>query len=728
MKKLVKIFVAIFVIILLVGCNGKEKPKTELPDLVNKTKQEIEVIFNDFTEDITFSFDFEYSNQIEENVFIKYKEPKEVGDLISAGDEIVIILASEKLYLPDLTGKNKEEIADLFSEIISTLGEGSLNINYKYIYPIDDGDEVFVNYFDGLNAGDVILKDSIINIAINGSYALYPDVEDKTVLEVETLFENLFSDYYDVDYSIIYQDYYDPSLEEGTIISYLNPIDVGEPVKDLENIVLLRSFKTLILPDLYGLKIHEIKELFTRMNIPESKLELKIDYSQYVGAGEFIKYEGYQAGDLFDIQNQRLIIVYDLRPILPDLEGYNKQQIAQNFANVDVNLSYEYVLDNDKEYDIFKGYKNHQIGDEITSRMNVVIELYKNDDVNLYDEVNVTEQLMFSKYISGMGNDLGVELYNPTDEDIILDDYYIAIILGRQVVPDVTIQLSGTIKSKKTYVIVNVDASVELINKSNMQTSLMNFGANSTIQLRRVHNDTYIDTIYDLNNTDTLFDREIMVRKSNLTHGRRNTVYLEWQGFVPDYYDIIGTHPYDGPEDPVFELIEDKIFPEYGMTKVKYLSAADGDTVYLESLDPRDTTNYAGNNRIRFLIIDTPETEKPGQVGQPYAQEAARFTRNMLSNAAEVYLQASLEGGLIDTYGRHLGFIWANVGTISNPNWKLLNYELLKAGLGLIQIAKTGNYQNHPIFSNRYLYQWAQQADNYAKENKLGLYSGIHKD
>ena len=47
-----------------------------------------------------------------------------------------------------------------------------------------------------------------------------------------------------------------------------------------------------------------------------------------------------------------------------------------------------------------------------------------------------------------------------------------------------------------------------------MQTSLMDFGANSTIQLRRVSNNTYIDTIYDLNNTDTEFDREIMVRKT----------------------------------------------------------------------------------------------------------------------------------------------------------------------------------------------------------------------
>ena len=41
------------------------------------------------------------------------------------------------------------------------------------------------------------------------------------------------------------------------------------------------------------------------------------------------------------------------------------------------------------------------------------------------------------------------------------------------------------------------------------------------------------------------------------------------QGFIPSYY-ILGVHPYYRPEDPEFELIEDKTFQEYGMTKVKF--------------------------------------------------------------------------------------------------------------------------------------------------------------
>ncbi len=729
MRKTLKVFVALFLLVILVGCNGGSKEKSKLPDLTNRSKKQITSIFQGITEKITFEFEFEYSNTIAEDFFIRYKEPAKVGDEINDGDKIVIVLADKKLYLPNLTGKNKAEIEESFGDIKAKLGDEAVKLNYKYAYPTFDQENIFVSYLNDLNEGDVVLKNSEIDILINGYYALYPEIQNKTTTEVEALFNELFQSYDYIDYQIVYEDFYDTTIEEGTVISYVIDVEPGDPIKDLENLIIRKSFQTLVLPNLRGFKLHQIKDLFARMNISADRLEFRVEYDQYVSAGEFIKYDGgYKAGDVFDIVNSKLIIYYDIRPVLKDLEGYNKHQIEQEFSNTDVNLSFEYILNNDLEYDTFAGYKNHQIGDEIVSQMELTILLYKNDDVNVLDEINVEQQLMISKYISGMGNNLGIEIYNPTDEDIVLDNYYIAIIPSRQYVLNNSIQLTGIIPSKGVYVVVNIDAEEALRNISHMQTSLMTFGANSTIQLRRSGNNTYIDTVYSLGNISTSFDREIFVRKGHLTHGRRDFVYVEWKSYVPDYLDVIGTHPNDGPEDPVFELIADKTFQEYGMTKVKYLSAADGDTVYLESLDPRDETIYSGNSRVRFLIVDTPETEKPGQVGEPYAQVATNFTKNMLSSATEIYLQASVEGGIKDTYGRHLGLIWANIGTAANPNWRLLNYELLKAGLGQIGIAKTGNYYNHPIFSNRYLYQWAQEADHYAMVNKLGLYSGVHQD
>lgn len=699
--------------------------KLYLPDLTGKTEAEIKTIFNSFNLNTTLKFEYVYDNNVAVDLFVKYKGDKEVNDELNLNEEITILLSAEKVYLPDLVNKDKSAIEDAFDQMLNTLG---LTLEFKYSYPTNE-ENLFISYLEDLNAGDVVLKDSKITILISGQYVLYPEIEGKSTTEVETLFADLFKDYYEAMYKVTFKEQYDASVPELTIISYANDIEVGEQLKDLNNIVVKRSFKTLILPNLRNLKLNEIKDIFEELNIPEAKIFFMPDYDMYVNAGEFIKYgDNLKAGNSFDITKNTLVIYYDLRPILPDLEDLNKHQIEIELNALDVAHSFEYVLDNDFEYDSFAGYKNNDIGDEVTSGMEVVVLLYENDDVNTQSEVKVEEQLMISKYISGQGNNLGIEIYNPTDKEINLEDYYLAIIPSRQYVPNITIQLTGMLPSLAVYVIVNVNASTDLINISDMQTSLMNFGANATIQLRRTASNTYIDAVYNLGNTSTSFDREIFVRKGHLTHGSRDFVYTEWKGYVPEYLSVIGSHPSDGPDDPLFVLIEDKIFQEYGMTKVKYLSAADGDTVYFESLDPRDTTSYSGDSRIRFLIVDTPETQKPGVDGMPYAQVASNYTRNMLSTASEIYIQASVEGGLTETYGRHLALIWANIGTVNNPNWKFLNYELLKAGLGEIGIAKTGNYQNHPIFSNRYLYSWAIEADNYARENKLGLYSGVHKD
>ena len=60
----------------------------------------------------------------------------------------------------------------------------------------------------------------------------------------------------------------------------------------------------------------------------------------------------------------------------------------------------------------------------------------------------------------------------------------------------------------------------------------------------------------------------------------------EWIGFVPSYDQVLGSHPVVRDADPQFVEITDKTFQQYGMTQVRYLRAADGDTVYFESMDP----------------------------------------------------------------------------------------------------------------------------------------------
>lgn len=722
MKRILKLFALIFVITLLVSCNGDKQVTFEAPNLTNHTKEQIEGVFDASETDVNLIFEYQYNNEIESDVFIKYKAPLKVGDIINEGDDVRIILSSKKLYLPNLEGLNKGEIETTFENLLRSDSSLELEIKYEYYYPFSDNKDMFIDYHSDFQAGDVIKNGDTIIVYLNGSYALYPDISNKSQEEVENIFADLFKDYDISEYELFYRDYYDETLEEGIIIDYAIDVEVGDQIEYIESIVLLRSFKNLILPDLRGLQVYQIEALFEEMNIDLERIIFIPDYSSYVNPGEFIKYDGYNRGDSVDIKKQRISIHYDIRQTLPNLEGLNKFEIINKLSEIGLTYDFEYIVDNTQEYDTFASYKYNEIGDEITPNMSVVINLYSNDDVNIGDFIAEEKQLFISKYIDSGINNQGIELYNPTDEEINLEDYYIAILPSGTVLPKEIIYLTGTLASMETYVIVHTDATPELLNKSDMQTSLMSFGPSASIQLRRTSNNTYIDSVYDVGNSSVLMDREIFVRKGHLTHGRRNYVYLEWEGFVQDYYDLVGVHPYPGYPDPVFELISDKTFQEFGMTKVKFLYVNDGDTANFESLDPRDQTSYSGDKRVRFLIVDTPE------IGEPYKKTAENFTKGLLESASEIYLQSSQANGLTETYGRHLALIWANIGTVENPNWKLVNYEILKNGLGALNIGKTPGYEKNPIFGNRHLYQWALSADNHAKENNLGLYSGIPRD
>lgn len=701
--------------------------KFRLPNLDNKTKTEIEDEFNTLLEgnplEVTLQFQYVYDDNKAKDEFLGYAM-HEAGDRITR-DTTVIINLSTYFLAPDLTGLNRGEIEDLFSTLLTAAGHG-ITVNYGYYYPTNNNLNQFVSYADGLEINSKIMKGQTITVGLVGEYLTYPSLEDRTERQVEALFNNMFKDYLDEDFVVFYDSTYDDTVVQDVFVGYIGA-SVGDVILDKE-IVVKKLSKDIILPDLRGLNKEEMEDVFEDLNVNLNRLIFTSSFSENVLPGEFIRYEGVRHGDKFDIRNNFLTIYFDDRPILPSLDGLNKKQIEDFLAETQVVIDFRYIINNDKEYDLFAGYEGKVAGDGYNPNHDLIINLYKNDDVNIGDDIVNSKELFISKYIDGTSGNQGIELYNATDEEIDLEDYYIAILSGGSYVPTETIPLTGTILSNEPFVIVNSDATIELINKSHMQTSLMSFGASATIQLRKVSNDTYIDSVYDVGNRSILMDREIYVRREGITHGRRDYRYLEWMGFVVDFYDLVGIHPYSGFSDPVFELIEDKNFQEYGMTEVSYIRSADGDTVYFNSIDPNDPTSYDGDNRIRFLLINTPETQKPGQIGEPYANVAKDFTDSMLRNATKIYIQSSLADGKSDTYGRHLGLIWVYNANEDNPTWKLLNYELLKAGLGTMMVQKSGRYYDQPIFGNRYLFSWANDADTYARVNKLGLYSGVHKD
>ena len=94
----------------------------------------------------------------------------------------------------------------------------------------------------------------------------------------------------------------------------------------------------------------------------------------------------------------------------------------------------------------------------------------------------------------------------------------------------------------------------------------------------------------------------------------------------------------------------------------RVMTVTDGDTIRVRLASGRV-------ERVRYIGIDTPETEKPGARGECYADRAQEFNERLVGDR-DVDLE--LDVGERDRYGRLLAYV--RVGS------KLVNAELLRNG------------------------------------------------
>ncbi len=128
-----------------------------------------------------------------------------------------------------------------------------------------------------------------------------------------------------------------------------------------------------------------------------------------------------------------------------------------------------------------------------------------------------------------------------------------------------------------------------------------------------------------------------------------------------------------------------------------FVRHVDGDTTVLK-IDGKE-------QKVRFLLIDTPETVKPKTKVQPFGFEASNRTKELLSTASEITFEYD-QGDKKDRYGRALGYIFVD-GT-------LLQKTLVSEGLARVAYIKEPN--------TKYLLE-LEEAQEKAKNESLGIWS-----
>lgn len=128
-----------------------------------------------------------------------------------------------------------------------------------------------------------------------------------------------------------------------------------------------------------------------------------------------------------------------------------------------------------------------------------------------------------------------------------------------------------------------------------------------------------------------------------------------------------------------------------------FVRHVDGDTTVLK-IEGKE-------HKVRFLLIDTPETVKPNTKVQPYGLESSKRTKKLLSTASEITFEYD-SGNKTDRYGRVLGYIFVD-GT-------LLQKTLVSEGLARVAYVKEPN--------TKYLLELEEEQEK-AKNESLGIWS-----
>lgn len=167
------------------------------------------------------------------------------------------------------------------------------------------------------------------------------------------------------------------------------------------------------------------------------------------------------------------------------------------------------------------------------------------------------ENLIISQYGEGTGilNNKALEIYNPTDAAINLEDYYVHIYANGSLAPFYYFQCNGMLAPGDAYVITTEDANPPLLAQADTTGQGAYFNGNDAVVL---NNGPYmIDKIGEIGIDPGIAGWAVpggsttdnsLVRKSSVIQGQLNWSLgaNEWNVIGPNNFAGLNTHLYDG--------------------------------------------------------------------------------------------------------------------------------------------------------------------------------------
>lgn len=149
-------------------------------------------------------------------------------------------------------------------------------------------------------------------------------------------------------------------------------------------------------------------------------------------------------------------------------------------------------------------------------------------------------ELFFSEYIEGSGNNKALEIANYTNSTVQLANYTLRLgSNGNSFGSDVSFPSGASIAAGDVYVIVNSGLSLGCESEADYtNNTITGFNGNDAIGLFK--NGTLIDIIGEEGNSSTFAQNTTLVRKSTITNPTTSFSLSEWDSYLQDTCDSLG--------------------------------------------------------------------------------------------------------------------------------------------------------------------------------------------
>lgn len=151
--------------------------------------------------------------------------------------------------------------------------------------------------------------------------------------------------------------------------------------------------------------------------------------------------------------------------------------------------------------------------------------------------------------------------------------------------------------------------------------------------------------------------------------------------------------------------------PRVGQTPARSSGGARGGPYQVSQVIDGDTLLLANGATVRLIAVDTPETVKPNHPVEQWGPEASGFTK-LAVDGQTVRLEFDRER--VDRFGRFLAYVWFRDAASPAMPEKLLNEELVRAGLARAAL----QYNNSAAMERR-----LKQAEEAAQRAGVGIWS-----